>query len=631
MLQDNRLCVEEPFNINRNLANTADDCSMRGIHKELRRAFDLIVEGKLDLCCEQFVLPPDEVKPSSDFVPPQPRPIIAQAPPAQPSRGNKPTRNHKNASQMKGNNLAARRSSNPINRQQMHLRNLPFQMTPQELQNQQIHQQHLLHDQLYQQFQYLQMQEQELRARLNQQNRHILAQQRGLYGNPEDNFDSTGNFSTHTRGPLSAPLYQARFNAPSPFLQHQLPVNGVVTNPSSPHLSSVLPDAHRFSRRTTVGHPLATGSLRAQSQPARGLVSSMSMMNLQPRMDPISHETSRRSSASTTTYESAPTLNGGHRNPTHAEMPRKPSEYVGYVIGQSPSIYGYPQSASISPLPSHAGLAIGGLSPYLRSSATSANGTTSTSPVRESELETPTRGTVKPEVADEPVAAKTETPCRKQGPLIVDGTLFSPQRRATRDSAQADSEDPMTFSGSTSEDLPFDTPSSSEDNNPELDDTPAQVLYSKLPSRVFSHTSFLTERVGGASGPYSLSQHLPSVQEVRTPSPSFGLASPPMSNGSFVDKTSLLAQRQPANPGLGLMTNGVSHATHVGVNHASNVVVSHANVNGVQPAAPNSSSWQTPKKKHRKKKTVKSENDALTTNAAGGEILPLDLTQQKGG
>jgi DNA polymerase sigma len=88
MLQDNRLCVEEPFNISRNLANTADDTSMRGIHLELRRAFGLIAEGKLDQCCEQYEYPPEELKPSSDFVPPTSRPVIAQAP-SSASRGRK--------------------------------------------------------------------------------------------------------------------------------------------------------------------------------------------------------------------------------------------------------------------------------------------------------------------------------------------------------------------------------------------------------------------------------------------------------------------------------------------------------------------------------------------------------------
>ncbi|KAH8662320.1 hypothetical protein BX600DRAFT_382394 [Xylariales sp. PMI_506] len=73
-----RLCVEEPFNTMRNLGNTADDTSFRGIHLELRRAFDLISEGKLNECCEQFIFPKEEEriwqKPAA-----APRPVLLRS------------------------------------------------------------------------------------------------------------------------------------------------------------------------------------------------------------------------------------------------------------------------------------------------------------------------------------------------------------------------------------------------------------------------------------------------------------------------------------------------------------------------------------------------------------------------
>ncbi|KAK0632179.1 hypothetical protein B0T14DRAFT_490580 [Immersiella caudata] len=75
---NNMLCIEEPFNTIRNLGNTADDTSFRGLHMELRRAFDLIAEGKLSDCCEQFVFPKEEEriwqKPA-----PAPRPILVRS------------------------------------------------------------------------------------------------------------------------------------------------------------------------------------------------------------------------------------------------------------------------------------------------------------------------------------------------------------------------------------------------------------------------------------------------------------------------------------------------------------------------------------------------------------------------
>ena len=75
---NNMLCVEEPFNTIRNLGNTADDTSFRGLHMELRRAFDLVAEGKLEECCEQYVFPKEEEriwqKPT-----PAPRPILVRS------------------------------------------------------------------------------------------------------------------------------------------------------------------------------------------------------------------------------------------------------------------------------------------------------------------------------------------------------------------------------------------------------------------------------------------------------------------------------------------------------------------------------------------------------------------------
>ncbi|KXJ93785.1 hypothetical protein Micbo1qcDRAFT_39115 [Microdochium bolleyi] len=59
---NNRLCVEEPFNNERNLGNTVDDTAFRGLHLELRRAFDLVAQGKLEECCEQFEYPKEEEK-----------------------------------------------------------------------------------------------------------------------------------------------------------------------------------------------------------------------------------------------------------------------------------------------------------------------------------------------------------------------------------------------------------------------------------------------------------------------------------------------------------------------------------------------------------------------------------------
>lgn len=78
LMQNNRLCVEEPFNTERNLGNTADDISFRGVHLELRRAFDLVAEAKFGECLEQFVFPAVEEK-IWEKPPPKPPPVLTRS------------------------------------------------------------------------------------------------------------------------------------------------------------------------------------------------------------------------------------------------------------------------------------------------------------------------------------------------------------------------------------------------------------------------------------------------------------------------------------------------------------------------------------------------------------------------
>ncbi|RUS19786.1 hypothetical protein BC937DRAFT_86911 [Endogone sp. FLAS-F59071] len=52
------LCVEEPFNVNRNLGNSADDMSVQGLQWEFRRALDILAGPcDLDLVCERYEFP----------------------------------------------------------------------------------------------------------------------------------------------------------------------------------------------------------------------------------------------------------------------------------------------------------------------------------------------------------------------------------------------------------------------------------------------------------------------------------------------------------------------------------------------------------------------------------------------
>ncbi|KAK6505677.1 hypothetical protein TWF481_007570 [Arthrobotrys musiformis] len=76
-LLGNRLCVEEPFSIARNLSNGADDNAVRGIHEEFRRAFKLLAESppNLEAWSQEYIFPKEELPSASDFVKPASRPI----------------------------------------------------------------------------------------------------------------------------------------------------------------------------------------------------------------------------------------------------------------------------------------------------------------------------------------------------------------------------------------------------------------------------------------------------------------------------------------------------------------------------------------------------------------------------
>lgn len=663
LLQDNRLCVEEPFNLSRNLANTADDTSMRGIHLELRRAFDLIGDGKLSKCCEQFVHPPEDNKLSEIFVPPSARPVIPQLPTQQPRGGrNAPRGGSRNANSL-GRNANGRRSSNPSARNPGYLRNLPFQMMTQEQQLQQQHQQYLLHDQLFQQYRYLQIQEQELRMQLHQQSlqqRNLMAsynqQAYAQFGSQEDGGDQVSSLG---RAPLSAPLYQNGFPR-SPFISTSQLSQGVSTNPPSPRLNSSIADTRRYSRRTSLTQNAASGALRAHSQPARvmplttlGAVRRPDISSLQ---DPL---LGRRSSASSTSQADAlaSSENGYHSAGSLYDSVRRPAEYLGYYVGQSPSLSAHSYSTAISPIPSHAGLAIqnGGLSPRLTAVSARASGALQTPPLQNAVPIATAMGRTAEETASkesEPVRSDTRVATSRSGPVIVDGAIASPRRRRTTLSVN-ETEENLNYSASTSEDLAFDTPSSSDEQSQDAFEgitraraSPIvsggqlkQTLLNGSPGLGNGHLPLRTSPAESTSvsGPgtikkasttaWPLDRHLSSVEEVRTPSPrveTFSALKPspllhnspgrPLPNG--VATTMKDGDHSLSNP-LGPRTNGTADGSVPGANSL------------LGTGAPNG--WQLPKKKKSKRKTVRSENDVQISNTKEGEAAPADESLRKGG
>ncbi|KAK9447244.1 uncharacterized protein V1518DRAFT_407218 [Limtongia smithiae] len=60
-LQNNRFCIEEPMTSSRNLGNTVDDISAKGIQLEFRRAYEILLnEVNLGLCADKFEFPVED-------------------------------------------------------------------------------------------------------------------------------------------------------------------------------------------------------------------------------------------------------------------------------------------------------------------------------------------------------------------------------------------------------------------------------------------------------------------------------------------------------------------------------------------------------------------------------------------
>ena len=674
-LQDNRLCVEEPFNTSRNLGNTADDTSMRGIHMELRLAFDHVAAGNLEACCAQYEPPKEEGKLSDIFVPPVSRPVITQ-PPTQPAKlGKGAGRGGRHAqTQRLGNSSTRRSSNNPGTRGSGYLRNMPFQMTPQDLQLQNQHRQHLLHDHLFQQYQYLQAQEQELRLQLHQQALmqgrlpqtmaypHIafpaFTPQEERYGD-----NSNSRASSVSRAPMSAPLHQQQFAYASPYLPQVFPVALNGSTPPSPSLATNNTTTRRYNRRGSASH-LSTGSLRAHSQPARPLQLPQSVTPYMSVVETVqSPQAQPQSASSMQDYLRENVATQPAASLPQVQSVRRPAEYMGWFIGHSPSVSVYSRSAGISPVPSHVGLAIrnGGLSPRTVSRE-SGNVSQTASP--------PAEGYNSNNAGAENNRGRSKIvyPGREQAQSLtksattitttaekVNGVTHKPHRQSgfTTDGAPEPG-DVLTFSTTTSEDLAFDTPSSSDDQSQSemhqsvhaanrglgVQDSrgvlPTSVSVGEKPSYRLDYDE-TTPAVNGNYIPMSSSQassnlvnghgissphevttfnrmrhfdHLAPVTEVRTPSPGR-------------NSTKNLASKSD----LPVIANGISMAS----SQATGSIPTVSPALGDNDAPVQISGWQTQQKKRKKaKRGTKSEADVSVFMTAP-EQLPLDQDLRKGG
>ena len=396
LMQNNRLCVEEPFNTDRNLGNTADDISFRGVHQELRRAFDLISQAKLDQCCEQFVFPPNEEKFWIKPVP-QPRPTLTRSlsqssrsgkAGGMTSKGNNPNHKHRTGTSNRRASSAA-----AMNKVQMHPAgqqgaHLPAGERPAG---------NDIHEQLYQHYQLLQAQEAQLRLQMHQRSQanlhaqmtaqlHPLQMAPNAY--PQQTPSDGSRRSIHMDStPLSAPLrhlqrYYYSLQAPNqPVSIHSLtpslPNSQSGTNPPSPSMVAVQPSSSELRRSirrvmnndnnasTMRSHSQPPESFRYQSQPMRAVPPNEYNPSLQGHM--LGYTSLQQYQQAYLQERRAAEM---HRpSDRRGELPyagplfmdstsdeRVPRQYVGYFFDQSSQPHPGDHNTLVPPIPLYADL-----------------------------------------------------------------------------------------------------------------------------------------------------------------------------------------------------------------------------------------------------------------------------------
>jgi DNA polymerase sigma len=382
--QNNRLCVEEPFNTKRNLSNTADDSSVRGLHMEIRRAFDCLANDvDLTKCCEQYNFPPDEEKPIFERPVPQPKPVISRSV-SKNRRGGHSSSNrgtHFHGNTNRNNTQSYRRASSAA----MMNGNMPFLpqqpqipgQTPTEMYYRaQVAQNQLIQDQLLQSFQMLQMRENDLRAyqRVSQVQAQAQAQAHQIsagllpLSNSSVSGQSNGYPASAEHPSLSAPLPQGVYWQYMPGYRPNAanlgPAHGASTNPSSPSITPAVPELRRSMRRS--GTDSSMNSVRSQSQPpARSVPPHPSMQGTPSSFGPMptSDQQFLQSQLQYQDMIQAAHLRNGVNSSTHnVEIPfdDAPAEYAGYYSpGEKFNAYNARENSAMLPpvpydsLPSH--------------------------------------------------------------------------------------------------------------------------------------------------------------------------------------------------------------------------------------------------------------------------------------
>lgn len=524
LLQNNRLCVEEPFNTSRNLGNTADDTSFRGVHTELRRAFKFIAEGNLTDCCEQYEYPPEEER-TWERPPPQPRPVLSA--PSNSSRGGRGggRGGGRNPNQYGRGGHTGRRTSNTPNKANNFRNNNG--MSASELSLQAQHAQYLLHDHLYQQIQILQAQEQELRLQLQsqalitgrsppvvirqpfiqfplpQQQQQQSQQQPQSSQSPtqqpqqplqqresssppisslgDENSRSRSSTINNQNGASVRPQYGYYNPTYYPVAVAGMPAT--TTSPPSPSTAAAMSELRRSPRRSSVANGSPGASLRAQSQPARSMNNTTlpSFAPLYAVSQPMDgSQTSKPRQCSGGSQEGSSSSQGEEENNAFisSSLPNgvrstyldenRPTEYMGYYLATSPQLQAYQQAGMLSSLPAApVGLALqnGGFIPIVNPQEYMAAMSASQDAFAGSSdtQSTSTNKTVTPQAPSSQRPTPRAATSADRGPLIVDGSVPPSEPRPVYPIEHIDSYASSSQYNSNSDDPNTDTPASASD------------------------------------------------------------------------------------------------------------------------------------------------------------------------
>jgi len=370
---NNMLCVEEPFNIERNLANTADDTAFRGLHLEFRQAFERISEAQdIDSrVCEQFEFPEGGTRTIFERPTPQPKPVLFRS---QSQSGRAPRVNGSNrgnryqTSQRNGSNN--RRASNPPafnqNPQFIYAPNdYVMRASPQQLQHPQSGiQDHLSH--LSQQLSSLSHEEQRLRAQQIMIAQAQLQQVQQAQAQAQAYASSQSRSATLPTRQHAVPLLQtyrgSRMEEPANAPIHRIQTfsslydaslsmasssnnQGSESNMDSPSAPTV--PLRRQYQRAPVAATSSTSS-RSQSQPARSLPQPYALpRNQYGALPAVTHVQMPNGGQRQALYGPYGQLGAQFFLQAAQVIEQIPREYLGY--GYAPYVNVYPDSSASVP------------------------------------------------------------------------------------------------------------------------------------------------------------------------------------------------------------------------------------------------------------------------------------------